>query len=222
MNMFLKYWFRAQAAYGPEVNNSFQKFMKSNIWELHPVGRVALELGSNKTARGEPIWSTFDSSMQYGGVPNKELKALWYLSRNLVPIIKAIPLSSIEGVEDPRDQEILAKEIGTVAEGIRRWFMFTYTRMPLEVQIKYKEAGLLKLFHEDLNRLTDAATKKGIPLSQEKIQELSDNYSLRVQAMIAKLTEGRYEYPEASDMLSTDPEEPMSNRDPATPPSMLK
>ena len=213
MNMFLKYLYRALDAFGPEVNNSFQKLMKSNIWEIHPVSRVAIELGSNKTARGEPIWSAFDSSMIYGGMPVKELKAAAYLAANLVPILKLVPVSGIEGVEDPLAREALANEIGTIAEGIRRMFMFTYVRQPIEVQVMYKKNGMLKLFNEDLNRLTEAATKKGVPLSNEKVQELSDNYVLRVQKMIANILEGRYEYPEATDMLSTDPEEPITNRD---------
>ena len=175
-NMFLKYYSRWKAAFGPEVDNSLKHLLKSNSWEIHPVYRVASEIYNNKDASGKHIVPILYPSLKYGGIPKKELKIAEYILNNIISITKAMK----DDIEDPEARELLNKELGQLFNMVIKPFSFAYTRLPKELKQLYGNHGLKRFFTTDLQTLKDDAVETG-EFNEKALEDITNTLLLRIQ-----------------------------------------
>ena len=161
-NMFLKYVYRANEAFSPEVDNAMLQLVKSNSWEIHPLYRVAYGIASNEKGDGSPIYGHLEP---YEG---KLMKSTAYMIKGLLPILK-IYGGEIE-TEEAREQ--LKKEIGQTSELLTRYFTFTYLRMPKEVRMSNAIQRLKGFFHEDIYNVYKDIGEVPNAVIEERYKEL--------------------------------------------------
>jgi hypothetical protein len=161
-NMFLKYAYRANEAFGPEVDNAMMQLVKSNSWEIHPLYRVSFAIASNEKSDGSPIYGHLEP---YEG---KLMKMTAYMIKGLLPILK-IYGGEVESA-DAREQ--LKKEIGQTSELLTRYFTFTYLRMPKEVRMSNSIQRLKAFFHEDINNVYKDIGEVPNAVLEERYKEL--------------------------------------------------
>ncbi len=133
-NMFLKYIFRAKQALAPGVENPILSFFEMNIWEVHPVHRIAYQIASNKGSDNEDIYNRFDKSILDGEAPVREIKQLRYALKNIVRITGFMDKTK----HDKKAIEETQKEMGQVLEMVTRPFVFKYLRSPVQRRVGYK------------------------------------------------------------------------------------
>jgi len=185
-NLFLKYLYRWFEAFGPEVDNSMQRFLQSNVWELHPFYRVASDLANNRTPSGDKIVLTGDRSILRGGAPDKEVKTIKYLIDNLIPLIREVRgkagAAGVEGIEDPRVREQLAKDVGEMFTAVTAPFTFAYARAPKEIQLRNDVSAIKRFIAEDKNKIIDTYIKTG---DLQGLEEIMPVYQRRFEEIVA-------------------------------------
>ena len=191
-NMFLKYLYRLIDAMGPEVDNRMQRFFQSNIWELHPIHRVAQEMVSNRTANGDKIVLTFDPSILRGGDPVREVKYAKYLVDNLVPLLREVRgfagAQQIEGIEDKKVREQLGKDVSKVFALASKPFTYAYQRAPEEVRMRADVQALQRFFTEDVRQLV-RLVQEGDAEAIKRVQELTPVYQRAFDELLIRYEE---------------------------------
>lgn len=141
-NIFLKYGYRAHAAFQPDVQKPWVRLLLTNKWEFHPIWRTGYELINNDNGRGDKIYSEFESDVQ------KVKKSAIYATTHIVALLGLMDRdpSNVEA------REQFKKEAGQVLEMATRPFTFTYMRSPEEKRRMYKIRSIMKRFRRELSQ----------------------------------------------------------------------
>jgi len=174
------------------VDNRMQRFFQSNIWELHPIHRVAQEMVSNRTANGDKIVLTFDPSILRGGDPVREVKYAKYLVDNLVPLLREVRgfagAQQIEGIEDKKVREQLGKDVSKVFALASKPFTYAYQRAPEEVRMRADVQALQRFFTEDVRQLV-RLVQEGDAEAIKRVQELTPVYQRAFDELLIRYEE---------------------------------
>jgi len=156
-NMFLKYGYRVQAAFKPDVPKPWVQLLVTNKWEFHPIWRTGYEIINNDNGRGDRIYSEFEPDSQ------KIKKSAIYATTHIIALLGLMD-------KDPSDvtaRQQFKKEVGQVIEMATRPFTFKYMRSPEEKRKIYKINSIMKRFKQEIFRQQREKRKGDIPPAEK-------------------------------------------------------
>ena len=179
-NMFLKYYYRWRAAFGPNVDNPFTKFLSTMSWELTPSIQMITGLITNQDSMGRPIYPIFAST---------ELKASYALKYSISKIYALFKWVGEEYEDDKKARDIFRQET-------KKWMTATYALQPItfaylrmipEEAVKYSLIRRHRELTTDIQRAIDKAADGY--LDPEVLEMYMENYMKRVDEIIKELEE---------------------------------
>jgi hypothetical protein len=152
MNLFTKYFHRLWNLTFPSPADEHpgREFVKSFLYEFHPVYQTIYRYFENKRFNGDTIWNEFDSEpKQYYD------KAAWLFAEEIFPVI-----GQVNGWIRPKQkdrsiriaEETMKKEIGPMLELLTRPFTFKYTRSAPDVRFKVQMQQRNKRFQQMIKK----------------------------------------------------------------------
>lgn len=154
----------------PASTNPLTTWGNNIKWELHPMIRLMIDLGTNTGDGNQAIFGSMDDP------EDKLIKSMLYVSKSVAPVLPAL-VGADSGFSTPEGKEMIAKELGQVFGWLMNNFVSSYTRRPDMVRKGYR----INKLHNDMVKEMKSGIRNGRDIPMKKWIE---NFGKRVKQIL--------------------------------------